>query len=79
MVPSMVSLKRTACPAHAWQQPTPEGSSTNHGHNTELYFSWKIIFETKAKYENKNTWTTRVIYNQSKTTNFVVLLQSASV
>ena len=46
---------------------------------TELYFSWKIIFETKAKYENKNTWTTGVIYNQSKTTNFVVLLQSASV
>ena len=33
---------------------------------TELYFSWKIIFETKAKYENKNTWTTGMIYNQSK-------------
>ena len=37
---------------------------------TELYFSWKIIFETKAKYENKNTWTTRVIYNQSKNNQF---------
>ena len=37
---------------------------------TELYFSWKIIFETKAKYENKNTWTTGMIYNQSKNNQF---------
>ena len=37
---------------------------------TELYFSWKINFETKAKYKNKNTWTTRVIYNQSKNNQF---------
>ena len=36
----------------------------------ELYFNWKIIFETKAKYENKNTWTTGMIYNQSKNNQF---------
>ena len=37
---------------------------------TELYFNWKIIFETKAKYENKNTWTTGMIYSQSKDNQF---------
>ena len=66
----MVSLKHTACPALAWKQPTPEGGSTNHGHNTELYFSWKINFETNTKYENKNTWTTGMIYSQSKNNQF---------